>query len=270
MSGPIKPQSVSHWYRPDGTPAYEVPKKNGEMRPTHLGDARKLGLYPSVTSILKIVDKPFLSAWIANQSIGACVTISQELGRPLTDDDMPLVKERAKEVSVAARETGTAYHDAIEKILSGMPGSFEIPEATVDAFLAVFREHQLTTGLLEHSFASADHGFAGRIDFIGTGAIRPDDNTLRHVVLDWKTQRSTEGKPFTAYPEMGCQLAAYADGIGKADADLGIVFISTTEPDRVELRFLPNNERFFTAFLKAFALWKDPILGKGYEPLMVK
>ena len=76
--GVIKPQTLSHWYSADGQPMYEVPKaKGGGTRKTTIRDARKHGWYPSVTSILKIVDKPFLNAWIANQAIEACIEVSQ-------------------------------------------------------------------------------------------------------------------------------------------------------------------------------------------------
>ena len=35
-----------HWYQADGTPAYEIKKPGGGMRPATLRDARKLGLLP--------------------------------------------------------------------------------------------------------------------------------------------------------------------------------------------------------------------------------
>ena len=44
---------ASHWYQEDGTPVHRMPdaRRFGE-RPTTLRDAKRLGLYPSVTSIL--------------------------------------------------------------------------------------------------------------------------------------------------------------------------------------------------------------------------
>ena len=49
-----------HWYQADGTPAYEIVGANGKMRPTTLRDARKLNLYPSVTTIIRLMDAPGL------------------------------------------------------------------------------------------------------------------------------------------------------------------------------------------------------------------
>ena len=43
-----------HWYTRDGRPFYEVPRSDGSgMRPATLKDARLLGLYPGVTTILR-------------------------------------------------------------------------------------------------------------------------------------------------------------------------------------------------------------------------
>lgn len=57
-------ESASHWYFPDGTPLHEVPRADGKgQRPTSLRDARKLGLFPSVTNVLSILAKPGLDAW---------------------------------------------------------------------------------------------------------------------------------------------------------------------------------------------------------------
>ena len=44
----------SHWYWPDGRTCYEVERADGKgMRAATLRDARKLGLYPGVTGIIK-------------------------------------------------------------------------------------------------------------------------------------------------------------------------------------------------------------------------
>ena len=50
-----------HWYAADGTAVFEVPNKSkGGMRPTTLKDCRALGLYPSVTTIMKVLAAPEL------------------------------------------------------------------------------------------------------------------------------------------------------------------------------------------------------------------
>ena len=57
-----------HWYDKDGNACFEVPKaKGGGMRATTLADARKLGLYPSVTTIMGVMAKPQLDDWKLQQ-----------------------------------------------------------------------------------------------------------------------------------------------------------------------------------------------------------
>ena len=51
-----KQQDTGHWYTKDGAPAYTVEGKTG-VRNTTLRDARKLGLIPSVTTIISIMEK---------------------------------------------------------------------------------------------------------------------------------------------------------------------------------------------------------------------
>ena len=56
-----------HWYYPDGRSLHTVPKKDGTgERNTTKADARKLGLFPSVTAITKIVANPSLDRWKQN------------------------------------------------------------------------------------------------------------------------------------------------------------------------------------------------------------
>ena len=45
---------MSHWYTRDGKPCFKQQKHNGQERDTHVGDARKQGLLPSVTGIIEI------------------------------------------------------------------------------------------------------------------------------------------------------------------------------------------------------------------------
>ena len=50
-----------HWYDDQGNPAYEIIGANGKQRNTTLRDAKKLGLLPSVTTVLGVAAKPGLT-----------------------------------------------------------------------------------------------------------------------------------------------------------------------------------------------------------------
>ena len=61
-------KSSQHWYDKNGNSVFEVPKaKGGGMRPTTIADARKLNLYPSVTTVLSVLAKPSLDDWKLQQ-----------------------------------------------------------------------------------------------------------------------------------------------------------------------------------------------------------
>ena len=70
-----RPSESNHWYAKDGTPMYTVPAKSGEPRATTLRDAKKMGLLPSVTTIMKSAASPGLEAWKLNQMMLAALTL---------------------------------------------------------------------------------------------------------------------------------------------------------------------------------------------------
>ena len=117
----------SHWYSLDAQPQHEVKKKDGSgMRPTTLADARKNNWLPSVTTILRILDKPALNAWKTEQAVLAIVTAKRNDGE--TDDafvNRVLHQEKQQEQEAqVARDKGTEIHDAIESYFAGL----EVPE----------------------------------------------------------------------------------------------------------------------------------------------
>ena len=69
-----------HWYQVDGTPAHRLPTKDGSGdRPTTIRDAKRLGLYPSVTSILGILNRPMLERWKLDQVALATLRLPKQL-----------------------------------------------------------------------------------------------------------------------------------------------------------------------------------------------
>ena len=74
-----------HWYTVDGRPLHTLPVAAGGHRPTRLEDARALGLYPSVTGILKVIAKPGLEHWKMKQVALAAARGSQNPGEHEAD-----------------------------------------------------------------------------------------------------------------------------------------------------------------------------------------
>lgn len=241
-----------HWYRPDGSAAYEVVGKNGKRRPATLRDARELGLLPSVTSIMKLEAKPQLENWKINQACLACLTLPR---LPNEDEDSfikrALVDSREQAKVAAAR--GTYLHGLLEKALDGSRAPDASPE---DLSIVVPVMNWLTINFggyawhPERSFACS-HGYGGKLDLHGS-------NGTHDVVLDFKVKADiVEGKQL-AYDEHATQLAAYAHGIGAPDARCVNLFISSTVPGLiVPVEWDAADIRCgWQAFQCLLALWK--------------
>jgi hypothetical protein len=96
-----------HWYRRDGSPCHEVPRAKGDgVRPTTLRDARKMGLLPSVTSIIKCADRPALNSWMQRQVAMSALTM-----RPAVTTSMNV---QVAAIITDAKEQGMNLHEGHE------------------------------------------------------------------------------------------------------------------------------------------------------------
>lgn len=225
-----------HFYQPDGTPAYTIIGANGKERPTTLRDARKLGLYPSVTTIIGLAARPALERWKRNQVLLAALTLPRK-----SDESEAAWLERVEndwqEQGKRAAERGTAIHAAIERHYRGEP----TPEhwEWVKAAKAELPEEPWRA---ERSFASP-LGYGGKVD------LHSDV-----LVVDVKTKEGDLGSPL--YAEHLMQLAAYRAGLGIEQARAGILFVGREEP---KARFVAAEEselaqgwEMFQALLRYF------------------
>lgn len=215
-----------HWYAQDGSPAYEITGANGKLRAVTLRDARKLNLYPGVSTILGVAAKPALEQWKVRQAVLAALTLPRAPGE-LDEAYVERVISDSKQQARDAADRGTAIHAALESSLQGRP--FE-PEYTphVNAVQAWLGETFGTAEWsVERSFA-CDAGYGGKVDLYA--------RTPRPVVIDFKTKEFTRAnmdRKAVAWPEHGLQLAAYARGLGidlNGPVQRWNVFVSTVEP----------------------------------------
>src|SRR5690606_18937040 len=100
----MKYESGGHWYREDGTPEFDA----------DLRRARKEGLLPSSTTILKTLPKPALDTWKQTQAILAALTLPRLEGEDLDSFAQRVVKDMNQATSVAAN-FGTNIHAEIER-----------------------------------------------------------------------------------------------------------------------------------------------------------
>ena len=264
-------ESASHWYFPDGTPLHEVPRADGKgQRPTSLRDARKLGLFPSVTNVLSILAKPGLDAWKQEQAILAALTLPRSEEETLDDFAKRVLVDMTSEVGRAA-DLGSAVHAAIEGYAQGR----WLPEDKGVARLFEparqwFDKEVIAVHSVEIATAHLEWGYAGRVDLVAT--LR---STGLPTVIDFKTQKTRRDKDGNFKPILHdtwpLQLEAYRMALasrdkGLADAAIASVVIGSTDPVPVVVKVWDDADKdgYFRAFLAARDLW---VWQKNYCPV---
>jgi len=72
------PTAPAHWYRASGTPLHTIEMTNGGERNTTLRDARKMNLFPSVTTVLKDVLVNYgVQKWLRNTLLESAYTLPE-------------------------------------------------------------------------------------------------------------------------------------------------------------------------------------------------
>jgi hypothetical protein len=227
------------------------------MRKTTIADARKMGLYPSVTTVLGILDKPQLMDWKLEQVALAAFNSPANGSEPFEVYHQHLLTKAFEQVSDAA-DLGTAIHAALEAHFKGAP-----IEAGMDTYVEpvarlieregiAFTEHELR-------LVNAQIGYAGTTDAVIT-------RNGQTGILDFKSRKTKPGVACTPWETEPLQIAAY--GVAKFGQIPKIganVYISTTEKGRVEIWW--HNYEDLTEAWKAFRscvdIWQYQ---KSYRP----
>lgn len=265
MATITKPQiNTSHWYDKQANPAHRVRGKNGKTRPTTLADAKKLGLFPSVTTILSIFAKPQLEKWKLQQvALAAFSTPDME--------DQEKRVEKAIELAFAqvdrAADWGTEVHQALERFLRhGHPISPDLQVATqpVLDFL-----NPLKIEATEIRVVDEKVGFAGTTDLAFSYGEKIG-------ILDFKTRKTIPGKPVHSYPFQAMQIAAYGGAFWSQKLDIppeqifdrmlgANLYISSTEPGRFDyIKYSGDQLKMeWATFVLACAIWRYL---RGYDP----
>jgi hypothetical protein len=214
-----------HWYLPDGSPAYTIiGKSTGRERPTTLADARKLGLLPSVTTIINTIQKAGLDTWKQQQVLLAALTLPRLPDEP-ESDWLARVMQDSKATGREAAERGTHIHGIIESFYEGV----YIPELPpyVRAVESVINEHfgqQLWVS--EKSFAYG--GYGGKCDLVAKSGF----------VVDFKTTEKDLDK-LDYYFDHQMQLAAYRQGFEMPNAKCAIVYVNALQ-NKAKLVEIPD------------------------------
>lgn len=221
---------AGHWYTRDGEPAYEVPAKNGAMRPTTLRDARKLDLVPSVTTIMQCAAAPALEKWKRDQLLMAALTLPKFDGEPTEAYAQRIVLDSAEQAK-KARDLGTEIHGAIERALVD---TVWIPRPEAHAAIQTLCAWCGGDSIRPEKSFCHELGYGGKVDIHKRPAI--DLNTTHSgFVADFKTKDFTEANLPSAYDNHAMQLAAYREGFDMPSARCAIIFVSTSAPGLTHL-----------------------------------
>ena len=95
--------SGGHWYTSEGKAMHTMPLAKGDgERNTTLRDAKKLGLYPSVTTLLGLFAKPGLDRWKQDQLLNIAFSNPPKAGESYEDYANRCLVEHEKPVEEAA------------------------------------------------------------------------------------------------------------------------------------------------------------------------
>ena len=279
---PIKETESSHWYTPNGDAAHQW-----EGKPTTLRTAKKLkrekglSLYPSVTNILGILDKPGLNRWKVGNGIVATVRIMLEngmlnkKGKELCHDLVELTEagedfkqdafDRAKNDNRGASDFGTRWHAMAEDINNGDDPADDLELEPFVPFYRAWKEQHLgRIHFAELRVVDKELGFAGTADLVCELHDYPDEI----FVLEFKTT-GKEPKKLTAWPEHCYQLAAYAHGVKQHFPNktirTGNVMVSSITPCEPKLCLwnIAEQGNGLKIFMSATAIWQR---SKDYTP----
>lgn len=246
-----------HWYSADGTPCYTLKGANGQERPTTLRDARKLGLYPSVTTITRCAAAPGLVNWMVDQAILSALTLPRREGES-EEAWLVRVKQDSKETARKAADRGTEIHGALEKHFLGIPPDeemFPYVKAVTQNLLAWFGDIQWDA---ERSFAHP-MGFGGKCDLHAKA---------ERIVVDFKGKDFTDPNECKQYDEHLMQGAAYLAGFGLLEGGrFANVFISRNKPGLVCIVESKPEEimRGWRMFRSLLTYWQE---ANAYRPIL--
>lgn len=289
-----------HWYDITGkschTQPYADKKRVGESRSTNLTDARRLGLFPSVTGILGVLDKPQLTDWKLSQLSkewrnrlmkittransgpnDVTFAIADMLERDPNELHEEILDHAFTQVEQAA-DAGEIIHKGAELALQGLEYDHDqavyLPELDATFLLSTFikpvqefvKQHQIQP--LGHEVRIVDRvrGYAGTGDL---PFLIPERG---NGFLDFKTRKTKPGQVVKAYDTQILQIAAYIygydwtlHGMDYLSAIGCNLYISTTEPGRIEAVWYDNRQLLAAdeAFSGLCSVWQ---FMKRYTP----
>jgi hypothetical protein len=240
----------AHWYQPDGVPLHTVLSAKGEPRPTTLRDARKLGLFPSVTNILGVIAKPGLTSWLQEQAVLAALTLPRIAGES-EDAFAHRVVEDSLTTRDGAADFGTAFHHGAEQVAKTLEiDRAELLSAWLNRYRDWFQANCVRLLWTEQRVVSSLLGYAGTADLLIDHAVHG------LTLVDLKTMKMNPKYKAKPYSTWCYQLAAYRAALGVRAKCMNLIVNSVApEPPIEHVWSDAEMESGLRAFMAARELW---------------
>lgn len=240
----------AHWYSPEGAPMHDA----------DLRQARKLGLFPSVTSVLSVWPKPALDNYKIESGILAALTLPRLAGE--TDDQFAhRVVDDSHAHRSAAATFGKSLHDVCQRLACGQ---VKIGDLTDDVpcleHARLFWDWFQDT--VTHVYSAETVAVSKRYGYAGTYDLAADTKEWGRVLFDWKTQGVKDKGP-RFWDTWAFQLSAYEGAIhetapGLIETRISVIIDSgKPSPPAVQVW----TEDAMPQFLSCLNLWR---LSKKY------
>jgi hypothetical protein len=227
----------SRWYDKSGRLVETLP--NGKT-PT-VTDARKLGLIPSVTTVLDIIDKPWLNTWKMKEILK--IAYKNRDWKNIIDDEWTrdeFVNSMLDEFSSAREDIldlGGDVHHMMERYLQGQDVSLASSGLVKLVAFTIFDEY-LRPWLdenIEKVYATEGPAISSDGRIAGTVDLDAEVKNVGRTIVDLKTQgvkpnRQTGAPDFRFYESFPRQLAAYREMVNpKPKACVSLVVSTNLE-----------------------------------------
>ena len=195
----------------DGTRTYTVPDPHdSDCSCRWKRDEHGNLVLDSVTSILRIVNKPALPYWAANKVADYALDNISEIQKLLAKDDRDgayrLLKGAPWSKRDKAADVGTTVHDVIEKMILDKAAVVDVPTRIapyITAFHDFLKSYEGAFDASEMTVFNTTHGYAGTLDALWK---TPEGKV---GALDWKTRQGKKVAQTSAYETERLQVSAY-------------------------------------------------------------
>lgn len=245
-------KASAHWYTATGEPEHDA----------DLRVARKKGLFPSVTTIMKVWPKPMLDVYKIEQAILAAHTCPR-LQDESDEQWVRRVASDAEEHGKRAAQLGSDLHDCLR--IHALTGAWPTDQRYdkwkpwEDCIKDFFNTHVREVESAETAYVNIDDGYAGTVDLFGT------NNDGFPTVWDYKTREWEEGGWPKPYAEYQMQLVAYRNFfIQHPKVHLMTVMVNRIRPEIQTWDWAPEtHDDAWLDFLACREVW---MRHKKYDP----